>query len=335
MDLNTILIILGVIALIALVFHGIWSNRKEKSQIFENNRTFTKDYRIRHPQENLSNPAQNEAIASVNSQQIEPVEPAQQHFNFEVEQQVLQEEPQNVEQAISQIKISIPNVSPPNESSIEPVRSYQAPKNLATATISEIEAIADTNDGIHTTHKLSDVLSDSLTENRIHIERERPNIEFEEVHDTERQEEKEATKKCDEQVSQDFLMLYIVSPEHKDFNGSDLAKVLDDLGFIFGHQQIYHRHLDLSVASPILFSAANIQHPGTFDPNNMVDFYTVGIALFMQLPSHGNDLVNLRMMIRAAKTIAEELGGFVLTDKQEIFDDNAEQAYYAKVRNQN
>ena len=34
------------------------------------------------------------------------------------------------------------------------------------------------------------------------------------------------------------------------------------------------------------------------------------------------------MMIRAAKTIAEDLGGVVLTDQQEIFDDVAEQDYY-------
>ena len=35
MDLNTILIILGVIALIALVVHGLWSNRREKSKYFK------------------------------------------------------------------------------------------------------------------------------------------------------------------------------------------------------------------------------------------------------------------------------------------------------------
>ena len=35
MDLNTILIILGIIALIGLVGHGIWSNRREKSLYFD------------------------------------------------------------------------------------------------------------------------------------------------------------------------------------------------------------------------------------------------------------------------------------------------------------
>ncbi|EJS86667.1 cell division protein ZipA [Pasteurella multocida subsp. multocida str. Anand1_buffalo] len=37
-------------------------------------------------------------------------------------------------------------------------------------------------------------------------------------------------------------------------------------------------------------------------------------------------------MIRAAKSIAEDLGGFVLTDQQAIFDDQAEKAYLDKVR---
>lgn len=45
------------------------------------------------------------------------------------------------------------------------------------------------------------------------------------------------------------------------FNGALIAQVLDDLGFCFGEKQIYHRHLDLSINSPILFSVANIEKP--------------------------------------------------------------------------
>lgn len=52
MDLNAILIILGVIALIILVAHGIWSNRCEKSQYFENSKPLLERVRIREPQEN-------------------------------------------------------------------------------------------------------------------------------------------------------------------------------------------------------------------------------------------------------------------------------------------
>ena len=35
MDLNTILIIVGILALVALIVHGLWSNRREKSKYFD------------------------------------------------------------------------------------------------------------------------------------------------------------------------------------------------------------------------------------------------------------------------------------------------------------
>lgn len=329
MDLNTILIILGVIALIALVAHGVWSNRREKSQIFENGNTFNKDQRVRQPQENHHYMAQPDAPTPPTQPQAS-TPPTQQSLSFDTPQAshpTYQEEPQNVEQAINQIKISLPNDPQPVQPSVEPAASYQAPPHFASATISEIEANLNEEEGIYAQPHFAEA---SPMNSGITIEHERPTVEFTEVEQTPQATAEQPTQQRNE-TAQDFLMLYIVSPEDREFNGGALAKVLDDLGFIFGHQHIYHRHLDLNSTSPVLFSAANIQQPGTFDPNNMTDFYTVGIALFMQLPSPGNDLANLRMMIRAAKTIAKELEGFVLTDQQEIFDENAEKVYLAKV----
>ena len=51
----------------------------------------------------------------------------------------------------------------------------------------------------------------------------------------------------------------------------------------------------------------------------------------MKLPSPGNDLANLKLMIRAAKTLAEDLGGSILTEDEQIFDAVQEQAYLARV----
>ncbi|VEH68568.1 cell division protein ZipA [Rodentibacter pneumotropicus] len=93
---------------------------------------------------------------------------------------------------------------------------------------------------------------------------------------------------------------------------------------------MYHRHFDLSVASPTLFSVANLQDDGSFNPYN-TEFSTIGIVLFMKLPSPGSDLANLKLMIRAAKTLAEDLGGTVLTEDEKIFDDYQEQRYLERV----
>jgi len=43
MDLNTILIIAGVVVLIGLVAHGLWANRREKSKYFESANAFERD----------------------------------------------------------------------------------------------------------------------------------------------------------------------------------------------------------------------------------------------------------------------------------------------------
>ena len=128
-----------------------------------------------------------------------------------------------------------------------------------------------------------------------------------------------------------YIQLYLIPKSSDQFNGAKLGQALENLGFILGGDEMYHRHLDLSVASPILFSVANLEQPGTFDAYNLVDFSTMGIVLFMQLPSPGHNLANLRMMIRAAHTLAEDLQGIVLTEEQEIFDENAEQTYLARV----
>lgn len=92
-----------------------------------------------------------------------------------------------------------------------------------------------------------------------------------------------------------------------------LSQSLENLGFIFGE-----RHKCITTMVSVSIYVANIEQPGTFDYYNMAEFLSMGVVLFMQLPSPGNNLANLRMMIRAAKTIAEDLGGVVLTDQQEI-----------------
>ena len=55
-------------------------------------------------------------------------------------------------------------------------------------------------------------------------------------------------------------------------------QALENLGFILGKDEMYHRHLDLSVASPVLFSVANLEQPGTFNAYNLAEFNTIGIV---------------------------------------------------------
>lgn len=128
------------------------------------------------------------------------------------------------------------------------------------------------------------------------------------------------------------VTLYVVAPEGRYFHGAHVAQQLEALGLQYGEYQIFHRHIDNS-NSPVLFSVANMMQPGIFDLANIEQFATVGVAFFMYLPSPTNNVATLRMMISTADSLAQSLGGFVLNDQQQIFDENSRQAYLLQVKN--
>lgn len=132
-------------------------------------------------------------------------------------------------------------------------------------------------------------------------------------------------------VQNEFVTLYVVAAEGAQFNGWQVAQQLDALGLQFGEYHIFHRHID-NANSPVLFSVANMMQPGVFDLNNLEQFYTVGLVFFMQLPSPTNDLANVRIMINTAESLAKSLGGFVLNDQQQLFDETSRQAYLLRVK---
>ncbi|BFU60872.1 MULTISPECIES: cell division protein ZipA [Rodentibacter] len=317
MDLNTILIILGVVALIALVAHGLWSNRREKSKYFKNaatfNRTFTQD-----------RSEQDQNIASSTTQSVSQSQPAfeqnTQSPSFD-EQLSPQVDSHEIERTVDDIKISIPNSTPVRE----PIRveynmkPSQSIPNPATMTLEQLEAQSNEFDGINSS---SPELREQLSQMALGESDEvKSAVYFNQARTPEASVEKQTSG---------YIQLYVISPQHREFQGSRLIASLENLGFIFGSHNMYHRHFDLSVASPTLFSVANLQDEGRFNPYN-VDFTTIGVALFMKLPSPGNALANLKLMIRAAKTLAEELGGSVLTEDEQIFDDYQEQRYLSRV----
>lgn len=340
MDLNTILIILGVIALLALIAHGIWSNRREKSQYFKNANTFSQNH---HPNRfNAPQPAQPITETPIADKPVhsfvEETPPQQQALDFEATATPSINEPHSIERAVDEIKITLPNgTSNTTLNNVESTASYSFHEQ-PTQPVQPVMTQANTSFQSYDEPSYAEPSTVSPSErNSLQTENEyvTPTVSLNqanEQHTTTTQSTTSAVETVSEnQRTPDFIMLYVVAPENREFNGRRLAQALDGLGFIFGDQHIYHRHLDLTAASPVLFSVANLQQPGTFNPYDMDNLVTVGIAIFMQLPSPGNDIVNLKTMIRAARSLADELGGFVLTDKQEIFNDHAEQEYLAKV----
>ncbi|MCL1066373.1 cell division protein ZipA [Shewanella olleyana] len=131
---------------------------------------------------------------------------------------------------------------------------------------------------------------------------------------------------------QDVLVLHVVAREGEQLHGAELLPCLLSLNFKFGDMDIFHRHLDNAGNGKVLFSMANMLKPGVFDPDNMEQFETQGVVLFMTLPCHGDPLMNFSIMLNSAQQLADDLGAEVMDDKRLTWTESNKQQYLARIR---
>lgn len=131
---------------------------------------------------------------------------------------------------------------------------------------------------------------------------------------------------------QQVLMLFVDKSEGTPIEGAKLLPVLLTLGFKFGEMDFFHRHEHNSGQGEVLFSLANMYNPGTFDVDNMEQMSTRGLTIFMTLPNAGEPLQTFNMMHNAAKKIADEFGAKVLDEKRRPLDVAIVRNYVEKIR---
>jgi len=133
-------------------------------------------------------------------------------------------------------------------------------------------------------------------------------------------------------VQQEVLVLNVRATEDNPISGAALLPMLLTLGFKFGDQDIFHRHVNSNGKGPVLFSLANMFKPGVFDIDNLETFTTVGVSLFMILPIEGEAHQVFNMMHNAARKIAEEFGAQVLDGRRSVLTKQGLQQYFEKIR---
>ncbi|MCL1044336.1 cell division protein ZipA [Shewanella electrodiphila] len=131
---------------------------------------------------------------------------------------------------------------------------------------------------------------------------------------------------------QDVLVLHVIARDGEQLHGAELLPCLLSLNFKFGDMDIFHRHLDNAGNGKVLFSMANMLKPGVFDPDNMEQFVTQGVVLFMTLPCHGDPLMNFSIMLNSAQQLADDLGAEVMDDKRLAWTETNKQQYLARIR---
>lgn len=141
-----------------------------------------------------------------------------------------------------------------------------------------------------------------------------------------------APQPSSEPVEQEVLIINVRADESRPLSGAALLPLLLTLGFKFGDQDIFHRHVNANGKGPVLFSLANMVKPGVFDIDNLETFTTLGVSLFMVLPIEGDQHQVFNMMHNAARKIADEFGAQLLDGRRSVLTKQGVQRYSEKIR---
>ncbi|RLV58834.1 cell division protein ZipA [Parashewanella curva] len=130
----------------------------------------------------------------------------------------------------------------------------------------------------------------------------------------------------------DVLVLHVVAKEGEELKGAELLPSMLTVNFKFGEMNIFHRHENPAGTGNVLFSIANMVNPGTFDLDNMEQFSTPGIVLFMRLPCHGDALRNFSTMLNSAEQLADDLGAELRDGERQLWNDDKKQDYIRRIK---
>ncbi|GAA6183740.1 cell division protein ZipA [Aliiglaciecola sp. NS0011-25] len=140
------------------------------------------------------------------------------------------------------------------------------------------------------------------------------------------------SKENNQPPEQQVLVLNVRASDDNPIQGAALLPMLLTLGFKFGDQDIFHRHVNSNGKGPVLFSLANMFKPGVFDIDNLENFNTLGVSLFMMLPIEGDPHQVFNMMHNAARKIADEFSAQVLDGRRSALTKQSLQQYVEKIR---
>ena len=112
---------------------------------------------------------------------------------------------------------------------------------------------------------------------------------------------------------QKIVTLRLVARNHGAFAGDELVLSLRGIGMRHGKFGIFHQ-FEAEDEAKVVFSAASLVEPGSFDIKNIKEQEIPGISLFMVLPGPVEGAKAFDLMMAAARALAQSLDGELLDE---------------------
>ena len=319
-DLRLILIVVGAIAIIALLLHGFWTSRKERSSVFRD-----------RPHKRLKQDRE---------ESYDDVDDGAQEARVKRSRSRRDEEPvSGVSEETARPRPAKPNAQP------EPVR-HQHPVDERPERDPLFGGDLPPEEDYDDEPTIAPVSAPQPEPQRTSSPQRPPQPAVSQAPRTEPAAEPEApapepvaepvkpevSRPVQERPKETVLVLHVSAHAGGELNGEALLQGMLQAGFQFGEMNIFHRHLSPAGSGPVLFSLANMVKPGSFNPDDMADFTTPGVSIFMMVPSYGDANQNFKLMLQSAQRIADDVGGVVLDDERRMMTPQKLETYKNRIR---